>query len=51
MTSGVFTIAETVDAFDGSDRLMSARICQPNHKGGNISLQLQRLVQIHMIPM
>ena len=37
MTSGVFTIAETVDAFDGSDRLMSARICQPNHKGGNIS--------------
>ena len=37
MTSGVFTIAETVDAFDGSNRLMSARICQPNHKGGNIS--------------
>ena len=37
MDSGVFQINETVDGFDGSEKLISFRTCQPNHKSGSIS--------------
>ena len=37
MNSGVFQINETVEGFDGSERLISFRTCQPNHKSGSIS--------------
>ena len=37
MNSGVFQINETVEGFDGSERLISLRTCQPNHKSGSIS--------------
>ena len=37
MNSGVFQINETVEGFDGANRLISFRTCQPNHKTGSIS--------------
>ena len=37
MSSGSFTVGETVEGFVGSDHLFTARICQPNHKKGNPS--------------
>ena len=37
MDSGVFQINETVDGFDGAEKLISFRTCQPNHKSGSIS--------------
>ena len=37
MNSGVFQINETVEGFEGANRLISFRTCQPNHKAGSIS--------------
>ena len=37
MNSGVFQINETVEGFEGSEKLISFRTCQPNHKSGSIS--------------
>jgi len=37
MNSGVFQINETVEGFEGSEKLISFRTCQPNHKSGDIS--------------
>ena len=37
MNSGVFQINETVEGFEGSNRLISFRTCQPNHKSGSIT--------------
>ena len=37
MNSGVFQINETVEGFDGLNRLISFRTCQPNHKSGSIT--------------
>ena len=37
MNSGVFQINETVEGFEGTNRLISFRTCQPNHKAGSIS--------------
>ena len=34
MTSGVFSVGETVHGFVGGTRLFSARVIQPNHKTG-----------------
>ena len=34
MVSGAFTIGETVEGFDGSEKLISFRCAQPNHKQG-----------------
>ena len=37
MDSGSFDINETVEGFDGADRIFAARTCAPNHKNGSIS--------------
>ena len=37
MDSGAFDINETVEGFDGADRIFVARTCAPNHKTGSIS--------------
>jgi hypothetical protein len=37
MDSGAFDINETVEGFDGGDRIFVARTCAPNHKNGSIS--------------
>ena len=37
MDSGSFDINETVEGFDGNQRLFVARTCAPNHKTGSIS--------------
>ena len=37
MDSGSFDINETVEGFDGGDRVFVARTCAPNHKNGSIS--------------
>ena len=37
MDSGSFDINETVEGFDGRDRIFVARTCAPNHKDGSIS--------------
>ena len=35
MTSGSFTVGETVKGYVGGNHLFTARLCQPNHKTGN----------------
>jgi len=37
MTSGIFLTGETVDGYVGGTRVIRFRLCQPNHKTGNIS--------------
>ena len=37
MDSGAFDVNETVEGFDGADRIFVARTCAPNHKTGSIS--------------
>lgn len=37
MTSGIFQNGETVDGFVGSQKIISFRICPPNHKTGDIN--------------
>ena len=37
MTSGVFESGETVEGFLDGQRVITFRICQPNHKAGDIS--------------
>ena len=37
MDSGSFNINETVEGFNGADRIFAARTCAPNHKNGSIS--------------
>jgi len=37
MTSGIFTIGETVRGFVGSENIFTAKVAQPNHKTGNLS--------------
>ena len=37
MDSGSFDINETIEGFDGADRVFAARSCAPNHKTGSIS--------------
>ena len=37
MDSGAFDINETVEGFDGGNRIFVARTCAPNHKTGSIS--------------
>ena len=37
MSSGSFSVGETVKGYDGSTLLFTARICQPGHKRGNIN--------------
>ena len=41
MNSGVFQINETVEGFEGANKLISFRTCQPNHKAGSISSPTQ----------
>ena len=37
MDSGSFDINETIEGFDGADRVFAVRSCAPNHKTGSIS--------------
>ena len=37
MDSGAFDINETVEGFDGGNRIFVAKTCAPNHKSGSIS--------------
>ena len=37
MDSGSFDVNESVEGFDGADRIFVARTCAPNHKTGSIS--------------
>ena len=37
MDSGSFDINETIEGYDGADRIFAVRSCAPNHKTGSIS--------------